>query len=215
VRKKNERGRQFLKRFRSWKVGWLRESWFLHGGRAGDRRRDDELVFGLDFVFSKSPERARQLTPEDLVTDDTTISPDDSLEAVEVSHTSDPPVSETPVTDALEVSAAIHDLADEAAADTMAEAVIEAADIEAEADLVAAAILEEAADEAEALIELGEVESAEAVLDRARRTRSRWSRSARRCRRGVVDAVIESAVMEETAEDRRGSSPSGWTGTEL
>jgi transcriptional antiterminator NusG len=140
--------------------------------------------------------------PEDLVTDDPTVNPDDPREAVEAAEPSDPLVSETPVTDALEAAAAIQDLADEAAADTMAEAVIDATDIESEADLLAGSILEEAADEAEALIEVGEVESAEAVLDQANEDAVTVEQIGEAAAEEVlVDAVIESAVMAETAEE--------------
>jgi transcriptional antiterminator NusG len=136
------------------------------------------------------------------VTDETTISPDDSLGTVEVSEKSTPSASETPVSDALEVSAAIHDLADEAAADTMAEAVIEATDIEAEADLVAGSILDDAADEAEALIELGEVKSAETVLEQAEEDAEAVEQIGEEMAEEVlVEAVIESAVMEEAADE--------------
>ncbi len=136
------------------------------------------------------------------MTDDPTVNPDDSREAVEAAEPSEPSVSETPVTDALEATAVIHELADEAAADTMAEAVIEATDIEAEADLVAGSILEEAADEAEALIEVGEAETAEAVLDQAIEDAATVEQIGEAAAEEVlVDAVIESVVMEETAEE--------------
>jgi transcription termination/antitermination protein NusG len=140
--------------------------------------------------------------PEDLVTDDPIVNPDDSREAVEAAKPSRASASETPVTDALEATAAIHELADEAAADTMAAAVIEAADIEAEADLVAGSILEEAADEAEALIEVGEAEAAEGVLDEAIEDAVTVEQIGEAVAEEVlVDAVIESVVMEETAEE--------------
>ena len=136
------------------------------------------------------------------MTDDPTLNPDDSREAVDAAQPSEPPASETPVTDALEATAAIHELADEAAAEAMAEAVIEATDIEAEADLVAGSILEEAADEAEALIELGEVGPAEAVLDQAIEDAATVEQIGEEAAEEVlVDAVIESAVMAETAEE--------------
>jgi len=136
------------------------------------------------------------------VTDDATVNPDDSREAVEAAQPSEPPESETPVTDALEAAAAVQELADEAAADTMAEAVIEATDIEVEADLVAGSILEGAAHEAEALIEVGEVQYAGAVLDQANEDAATVEQIGEAAaEEALVDAVIESAVMEETAEE--------------
>ena len=136
------------------------------------------------------------------MTDDATVNPDDSREAVEAAQPSEPPESETPVTDALEAAAAVQELADEAAADTMAEAVIEATDIEVEADLVAGSILEGAAHEAEALIEVGEVQYAGAVLDQANEDAATVEQIGEAAAEEVlVDAVIESAVMEETAEE--------------
>ena len=137
------------------------------------------------------------------MTDDpTTVDPDDALEAVETAQPSDPSMSETPATEALEAAAEVHELADEAAAETMAEAVVEATDIEAEADLVAGSILEEAAEEAEALIEIGEVEPAEVVLDQAIQDAAMVESIGETAAEEVlIEAVIESAVMEETAEE--------------
>ena len=66
--------------------------------------------------------------------------------------------SDTPMTDALDAAAELHDLADEAASETLAEAAQEAEAVEAVADAEAEVILSEGLGDASALIDVGKPE---------------------------------------------------------
>jgi transcription termination/antitermination protein NusG len=112
------------------------------------------------------------------------------------------PASDTPVADALEEVAELHDLADEVAATAFAEAAAEAASIEANADVIADDILEEAEDAAEALIGAGQEDAAEAVLAQAIAGASAVEEIGEETAEAVLaEAAIDAAVMEETADD--------------
>jgi transcriptional antiterminator NusG len=92
--------------------------------------------------------------------------------------------NDTPADDALEAAEELSALADDAAAETLTEGVVEAAEVEAVADATAAAVLDDAADEAEALSEAGDDEAAEEVLEQ-----------------GIVDAVQIETVGEAVADE--------------
>jgi transcription termination/antitermination protein NusG len=85
----------------------------------------------------------------------------------------------TPVADALQGAAAVHDLADEAATETMAEAAREVDEVEVVADVAAEEVLAEAVDEAEALSDAGRDDEADAVL---------------------AEGIVEAVEIEEAAE---------------
>ena len=89
-----------------------------------------------------------------------------------------------PMADALEASAEIHELADEAAESALIEAADEAAAVQLATDATAEGILEEAAAEAQALADVGSEDAAETVLAQ-----------------GVADAVAVEEVGEAVAEE--------------
>jgi transcriptional antiterminator NusG len=90
----------------------------------------------------------------------------------------------TPLADALETSAELNELADEAAEATLIEAADEAAAVQLAADVTAEGILEEAAAEAQSLVEVGAEDAAETVFAQ-----------------GVADAVAVEEVGEAVAEE--------------
>ena len=90
----------------------------------------------------------------------------------------------TPLADALEASAEIHELADEAAESALIEATDEAAAVQMAADATAEGILEEAAAEAQTLADMGAEDVAETVFAQ-----------------GVADAVAVEEVGEAVAEE--------------
>jgi transcriptional antiterminator NusG len=110
--------------------------------------------------------------------------------------------TDTPMTDALDASADIHEIADEAAADTLTEAVAEATVVEEAADETAEAILDVAAEEAEALIAAGDDETAEEVLTEAVTEAVEIEEIGEAVADEIVtEAVVEAAVVEEAADE--------------
>jgi transcriptional antiterminator NusG len=90
----------------------------------------------------------------------------------------------TPLADALEASAEIHELADEAAESALIDAADEATAVQLATDATAEGILEQAAAEAQALADVGAEDAAETVLAQ-----------------GVADAVAVEEVGEAVAEE--------------
>jgi transcriptional antiterminator NusG len=108
----------------------------------------------------------------------------------------------TPVADALEASAELQEMADEAAAETLAEAEVEAAVVEEAADETAGEILDEAAVEADALDEAGDHEAAEAVFEEGLEEAIAVEEAGEVVAEVIVaEAVVEAAVIEEAAEE--------------
>jgi transcription termination/antitermination protein NusG len=108
----------------------------------------------------------------------------------------------TPMSDALEASAEVHELADEAAAETLVEAVDEAAAVEEAADDVAEEILDEAAVEADALDDAGNHAGAEAVFEEGLEEALAVEEAAEVAADNIVaEAAIEAVVMEEAADE--------------
>ena len=109
---------------------------------------------------------------------------------------------ETPMTDALDEAAELHDLADEAAAETLAEAVAEAEVVEAVTEAGAEVILAEGIDEAAASIEAGDLDAADALLSESISEAAEVEAAGEEVAEElVVEAVIEAAVMEQTADE--------------
>ncbi len=115
-----------------------------------------------------------------------------------IEHTTD----ETPVADALEDTAELHRIAEEAAEATLAEAADEAQGIQDAADAVAEEILTEAVDDAESLYEAGQDDAAEAVLAEAVAEAVVVEEAGDIAAEDILaEATIEVAVMEEAAEE--------------
>jgi transcriptional antiterminator NusG len=110
--------------------------------------------------------------------------------------------SDTPMTDALDAAAEVHEIADEAAAETIAEAVVEADVVEAATEAGAEEILDEGFDEAAALVEAGNPEAADAVLEQSISDAAAVEAAGEEVADELVaEAVIEAVVMEETADE--------------
>ncbi|HEY5906234.1 MAG TPA: transcription termination/antitermination protein NusG [Actinomycetota bacterium] len=110
--------------------------------------------------------------------------------------------SDTPMTDALDAAAEVHEIADEAAAETIAEAVVEADVVEAATEAGAEEILNEGFDEAAALVEVGDPEAADAVLEQSISDAAAVEAAGEEVADELVaEAVIEAVVMEETADE--------------
>ncbi|MEZ0235358.1 MAG: transcription termination/antitermination NusG family protein, partial [Actinomycetota bacterium] len=110
--------------------------------------------------------------------------------------------SDTPMTDALDAAAEVHEIADEAAAETIAEAVVEADVVEAATEAGAEEILNEGFDEAAALVEVGNPEAADAVLEQSISDAAVVEAAGEEVADELVaEAVIEAVVMEETADE--------------
>jgi transcriptional antiterminator NusG len=110
--------------------------------------------------------------------------------------------SDTPMTDALDAAAEVHEIADEAAAETIAEAVVEADVVEAATEAGAEEILNEGFDEAAALVEVGNPEAADAVLEQSISDAAAVEAAGEEVADELVaEAVIEAVVMEETADE--------------
>jgi transcription termination/antitermination protein NusG len=108
----------------------------------------------------------------------------------------------TPLVEALEAAAEVHEVADEAATETMAEAVEEAAVVEVAADLAAQDILDEGAEEAGKLDALGDPEAADEIFDEALEEAIAVEEAGEAAAEEiVVEAAIEVAVMEEAADE--------------
>ena len=109
---------------------------------------------------------------------------------------------ETPITDALEEAADLHELADEAADETMAEAVAEAEAVETIAEAGAEVILSEGLADAAELIDEGQPEAAEAVLEQAIGDAAEVEEAGEEVAEEVIaEAAIESVVMEQAADE--------------
>ncbi len=114
----------------------------------------------------------------------------------------DTDASETPMADALEASAEIHDVADVAAADALARAAEEAAAIEQFTEETAEDVLAEAAVESIELADAGETQAAEAVWEEGVIEAAEVIEAGDEAAEEVLaEAVIESVVMEEAAEE--------------
>ena len=110
--------------------------------------------------------------------------------------------SATPVSEAIEAAEALHELAEEAEAETLVEAVEEVAAVEEAADIVAQAIVEDAAEEADALDAAGDHGAAEAVFDQGFEEAMAVEEAADEVAEEIlVEAVAEVVVMEEAAEE--------------
>jgi transcriptional antiterminator NusG len=110
--------------------------------------------------------------------------------------------TDTPVADALDAAADLHDLADEVAAEAMTEAVDDAAAVESIADEAADEVLEESIDEAQALAAAGDQEQAEEVLVEGITEAAEIEEAGEAVAQGIlVEAAIEGAVAEETADE--------------
>jgi transcriptional antiterminator NusG len=110
--------------------------------------------------------------------------------------------SDTPMTDALDAAAELHEIADEAAAETIAEAVVEADVVEAATEAGAEEILSEGFDEAASLVEVGNPEAADAVLEQSISDAAAVEAAGEEVADELVaEAVIEAVVMEETADE--------------
>jgi transcriptional antiterminator NusG len=110
--------------------------------------------------------------------------------------------SETPMNDALDAAAELHELADEAADETMAEAVAEAEAVETVADAGAEVILSEGLGEAAELVGAGRPDDAEAVLEQSIVDAAEVEGAGEQVAEELLaEAVVESAVMEETADE--------------
>jgi transcriptional antiterminator NusG len=108
----------------------------------------------------------------------------------------------TSETDALDAAAEVHEIADEAAAETVAEAVVEAEAVEEIADAGAETILAEGLGEAAALVEAGEPEAAEAALERSIVDAAEVEEAGDEVAEELVaEAVVEAAVIEEAADE--------------
>jgi transcription termination/antitermination protein NusG len=119
-----------------------------------------------------------------------------------VSDQENPTDNGTPMVDALDTAAEVHDLAEETAEDTLAEAATEAERISDDADDAAEEILEEAVDAAEALAAEGrpddaDVALAEGIVDAAE-VEAAGEDAAEEV---IAEAVIQTVVMEETADE--------------
>jgi transcriptional antiterminator NusG len=110
--------------------------------------------------------------------------------------------SDTPMTDALDAAAELHDIADEAAEETIAEAVDEAEAVQETADAGADLILSEGLGEASELLDAGEPDAAEAVLERSIADAADLEEAGEEAAEEILaEAAIEAAVMEETADE--------------
>ena len=108
----------------------------------------------------------------------------------------------TPLVEALEAAAEVHEVADEAATETMAEAVEEAAVVETAADIAAQDILDEAAEEAGMLDAIGDPEAADAVFDEGLEEAIAVEEAGEAVAEEIVaEAAIEVVVMEEAADE--------------
>jgi transcriptional antiterminator NusG len=108
----------------------------------------------------------------------------------------------TPVSEALDAAAELHELADEAAAETLAEAVVEAEVVEEAADEAAGEILDEAAAEADALDAAGDHEAAEAVFEEALEEALVVEHAGELVAEEILEeAVVEAEVIEVVATE--------------
>jgi transcriptional antiterminator NusG len=109
---------------------------------------------------------------------------------------------DTPMLDALEAAAEVHDVADAAAAEVLEEAVVEAEAIAEVADLEAEAILEDGIAEAVADLDAGDEDAAEEAIARAiedAETVEVLGEAA--AEETLVEATIEVAAMEVAADE--------------
>jgi transcriptional antiterminator NusG len=112
------------------------------------------------------------------------------------------PTTDTPVADALDEAAELHDLADEVAADTMSEAVADAAAVESVADQAATDVLDESVDEAAALSAAGDQAEAEELIVEGIAEAVEIEETGEAVAEDIlVEATIEGAVAEETADE--------------
>jgi len=110
--------------------------------------------------------------------------------------------SDTPMTDALDAAAELHDIADEAAEETIAEAVVEAEAVQETADAGADLILSEGLGEASELLAAGETDAAEAVLEQSIADAADLEEAGEEVAEEIIaEATIEAVVMEETADE--------------
>ena len=110
--------------------------------------------------------------------------------------------SDTPMTDALDAAASSAISCTSAAAETIAEAVVEADVVEAATEAGAEEILNEGFDEAAALVEVGNPEAADAVLEQSISDAAAVEAAGEEVADELVaEAVIEAVVMEETADE--------------
>jgi transcriptional antiterminator NusG len=108
----------------------------------------------------------------------------------------------TPMADALDAAAELHDLTEDAAEETLAEAASRAEAISEATDEVAEDILEEAVERAETLTVAGRDEAAEGVLALGVAEAAEAEEAGREAAEEVMaEAVIETVVMEEAAEE--------------
>jgi transcriptional antiterminator NusG len=108
----------------------------------------------------------------------------------------------TPMTDALDAAAELHELAENSAEETLAEAASRAEAISEATDEVAEDILEEAVEEAETLTVTGRDEAARAVLALGVEEAAEAEEVGREAAEEVMaEAVIETVVMEEVADE--------------
>jgi transcriptional antiterminator NusG len=108
----------------------------------------------------------------------------------------------TPMVDALDAAAELHDLTDDAAEETLAEAASRADAISEATDVMVEDILEEAVEEAEALTLAGRDEAAEGVLAVGVSEAAQAEDVGREVADEVMaEAMIETVVMEEVADE--------------
>jgi transcriptional antiterminator NusG len=109
---------------------------------------------------------------------------------------------DTPMADALDASAQLHELADDAAEETLAEAASRAEAISEVTDEVAEEILEDAVERAETLAVEGRDDDAEQVLAVGIAEAAEVEEEGQEAAEEVMaEAVIEGVVMEETADE--------------
>jgi transcriptional antiterminator NusG len=135
------------------------------------------------------------VTYDPVLPDPAEPSPDDGPEAAT-------PADETPMLDALEAAAEVHEAADTVETEVLAEAVIEAEAIAEAADLEAEAILEDGIAEAVADLEAGDGAAAEAAIARAvedAETIEALGEAA--AEETLAEATIEVAAMEVAADE--------------
>ena len=137
------------------------------------------------------------------MTDDQTPTTDDALDATAPGELATAAVVEdTPIVDVLEDAADLQELVDEAAAETLDEAMIEATEIKIETDLVARDILEEAAAEVEALVEAGDEAAAETIATEAVEEAAAVEAIGEEMSEEMLaEAAIEVVIMEEAADE--------------
>ena len=137
------------------------------------------------------------------MTDDQTPTTDDALGPTSPVDVTTPEENDaTPIVDVLEDAAEFQELVDEAAVETLDEAMIEATEIKIETDLVAEDILEEAAAEVEALVEAGDEAEADVVAAEAVEEAAAVEAIGEQMVEEVLaEAALEVVIMEEAAEE--------------